>query len=727
MEIGPYRNDVEYLEDQLHRLELRIDIKLADKNRSRGEAGLPNETDIHQSTPAEAVRLACLDHEIALKIEATRKAGRSVALERVVEEYALDAFERDLLVLALAPNLDLKFADLYDRVAYKFRGRSIDTALSILCSSLAEKVAARRYFMFGSRLLDHHLLLIERDRYRAEEDILNLELKLPRRVMSLILGSEALDESLASFSKLIDPTIELDQVVLPTLIKSRIVRTVENHDEFLHKRSEWGFDKVISYGRGIILLFAGAPGTGKTMMANALAKHLGKRLLLVDAERLYDRVHTVESNIENVFREAKLQNSVLFFDECEMLFADRRFGNSGVAELLTALERFDGIAILATNLAPALDEAMDRRILLRVDFELPSPELRERIWQNHLPREAPVGDDVDVRLLARNYEFAGGYIKNAVLASIHEVLSRHDATPQIRHADLENACRMQLRQKLGHFTDRIVPQLGLASVVLPDEIREQLEEVVESSRHRATVFDEWGLAARLSTGRGLAVLFQGEPGTGKSLSAEALAYELAKPLYRVSIPAIVSKFVGETEKNIKAVFTAAREGQSLLFFDEADALFSRRTQVIGALDKYTNMETNLLLQELERFDGIVVLATNLIGNLDPAFERRIAYRIRFPFPDAQARARIWESLLPPQAPTSGILDFEFLGRKYVIAGGHIKNAVLKAAYRAARLEGSRRAITTALLARAAEEEIEGGFSKRQKFGFESDDVLKDSA
>jgi SpoVK/Ycf46/Vps4 family AAA+-type ATPase len=165
------------------------------------------------------------------------------------------------------------------------------------------------------------------------------------------------------------------------------------------------------------------------------------------------------------------------------------------------------------------------------------------------------------------------------------------------------------------------------------------------------------------------------------------------------------------------VFQAARDGQSVLFFDEADALFSKRTQVTGALDKYANMETNLLLIELEQFEGLVVLATNLVGNLDPAFERRIAYRLTFPFPDATAREAIWRGLLPPQMPVAEPVDFAYLGRKFELSGGHIKNAVLRAAYRAARETGHRRVVTTQLLARAAEEEQQGTFVQKARIGF----------
>ncbi len=715
----PYPSDIAFLEDQLRRLELLIDLRMTQREDQR--TGGPQGTS-HRSQELKA-RLERMEDIIARRVSRNREEQRPLALDRTAEQYGLSSVECDLLLLALAPTLDLHFADLYDRIAYKYRGRTVDTALTILCDTLAAKVEARRLFMLDAPLIRHHLVLVEQDRWRGEEDVLSLELRLPRRVMNLLLGSDALDESLVTFSKIVDPTIPLDQVVLPDAVKSRAVRMVEHHDDYLRRRKEWGFDRVIGYGRGVVLLFAGPPGTGKTMLANALARHIGKRLLLVNTDRLYDRVHTLESNIENVFREARLQNCVLFFDECEMLFADRRMGNGGVADLLTALERFDGIAILATNLAPTLDSAMDRRILLRVDFEVPGPELRERIWRNHLPAEAPLADDLNLGALAHTFEFTGGYIKNAVLTALHEVLGRREAEPRIGQTDLEQACRAQLRQKLGAWTDRITPRVPLANVVLPPGLEATVRELIDAVRHRTMLFVDWGLGERLSIGRGVTALFQGPPGTGKTLTAEAVGYELAKTIYQVSLPAVVSKYVGETEKNLRAVFDAARESESILFFDEADALFGRRTQVTAALDRYANMEVNLLLQEIERFDGLIILATNLVGNLDEAFERRLAFRLRFPFPDAASRAAIWRSLIPPRMPAEPV-DFEYLGSRFDLSGGHIKNAVLRAAYRVAREKPERRRLTTAHLVRAAEEEVGGAFERRGRLGFQSEAVRR---
>ena len=211
----------------------------------------------------------------------------------------------------------------------------------------------------------------------------------------------------------------------------------------------------------------------------------------------------------------------------------------------------------------------------------------------------------------------------------------------------------------------------------------------------------WGFSDKLATGKGLVVLLSGDPGTGKTLAAEVIAAELKLPLYRINPAKVVSKYVGETEKNLNEILVQARATHSILFFDEADALFSARiAKVETANDRFVNLETNFLLQQLERYEGIVILATNLETSIDQAFRRRIAYHVTIPFPKPADRQQIWRTLLPARAPV-GKIDFVRLGKSYELSGGHIKNAILRAAYAAAQREVS---IDHALLSEGAEAE-----------------------
>ena len=219
--------------------------------------------------------------------------------------------------------------------------------------------------------------------------------------------------------------------------------------------------------------------------------------------------------------------------------------------------------------------------------------------------------------------------------------------------------------------------------MLPRRSLAQLREIHASVRHRARVHGEWGFASRLALGKGLAALFAGPSGTGKTMAASILAKELGLDLYKIDLASVVSKYIGETEKNLSRIFSEAERSNAVLFFDEADALFGKRSEVRDSHDRYANVEVAYLLQRMEEYSGIAVLATNLKGNLDDAFARRMQHVVEFPPPDRDCRERIWRRIFPEAAPLAPDVDLGFLARQFEIAGGHIKNIALAAAFSAA--------------------------------------------
>jgi len=699
-----YTNDLEFLGDALDLLRLRARLRIGQRERQGLAVRDPVLALSEPVIDLEEVR-AELDAKAAEHVErlARRSAGGFVpALLGLQASFQLDDFERDVLLLSLAPAIDGSFNSLFGRAkgsAYRAT-LDVDAALTLLTDSFEERMARRAAFSLSGRLLRNSLLLVGRGLSEGD-DFLSLELKLPSRLVALLLGQGGEDEALQSFSRLLEPTETFDQVILPFEDKQRLMELVALHDAYLKALHDWGLDRAIAYGRGATLLFSGAPGTGKTLTARALAHQLGLRLLLVDSSRLAGQGAHFEQNLENLLREARLQRAVLFFDECEGLFAaHQRFGGH-IPPLLQALERFDGVCILATNVPKSLDHALDRRILYRVAFEMPSPAMREQIWRVHLPDTVPLAPDVDIGYLARRFEFAGGYIKNAVLLAAGAAASRavmqasHEAaregtdtavaqaSPTIAQRDLMEACWSQIRHRLADYADRDVADLKLSDLVLPEDVHKQIVEIIEAVAAQGIVFRDWGFGKKFNKGRGLSALFDGEPGTGKTLSAEVIAAELGLSLMRVNVANVVSKYIGETEKNLTRVFAEARGSQSILLFDEADSLFSKRVEVKQANDRFANMEVNVLLQLIERYDGLVMLTTNLKTSLDNALERRLSFKINFPFPDVKMRATIWRQLLPDTAPMEDDIDFEVLAECFELSGGSIKNAVLRAAYRAA--------------------------------------------
>jgi SpoVK/Ycf46/Vps4 family AAA+-type ATPase len=454
------------------------------------------------------------------------------------------------------------------------------------------------------------------------------------------------------------------------------------------------------------MLFFGKPGTGKTMTAHAIAKQIGKNILNVDIPTFVEH-GDAERFLPSLFREARLQNAVLFFDECEQLFGDRMFGNALMTMLLTELERFEGVAILATNAPQVLDPAMDRRILVKVRFPEPDRDARREIWAKHLPSTVPVAADLDLEALADRYELAGGYIKNAVLMAVAEAV--HRQSQEITQEHLENAARQQLARpteenKLAH------PKVRLSQVVLAPALEAQVRELIDAARGRRTVLERWGIGAHLNYGKGLTALFHGPPGTGKTLCAEAVAGELNRPLLRASVPALLSKWVGETENRLEALFHEAKAHAAVLLLDEIDSLLFSRA---SSSHRWEMSTVNALLTLIEQFSGVLVMATNMPQTLDDALARRVTYRLAFALPDAAARERIWRTLLPASVPIDGELELGALARAFELSGGEIKNAVFKAAFRASRSG----ALSQSLLWSAAEDEHNAGEKRRPSIGF----------
>jgi SpoVK/Ycf46/Vps4 family AAA+-type ATPase len=512
--------------------------------------------------------------------------------------------------------------------------------------------------------------------------LLNADLRLGGRTFAYLVGDNAMSAELLEFSAIESPLSTLDAVVIDPQDKQRILAVVEKHAEYLQRRKEWGFDDVIRYGRGILMLFWGTPGTGKTMTAHGVAHALGKRILNVDIPAFIN-LRDGDRFLSALFREARLQNAVLFFDECEGLLSSRNAGNSLMNVLLTEIERFEGVAILATNLAHQLDPALERRILVKVAFPEPDREMRAEIWRKHLPARAPIAPDVDVEALATRYELSGGYIKNAVLTALANVVHQGGSPPEIAMRHLETAAQAQLQRWGEGSAKRSFPKARLADVVLPPSVAERVHEVVDAARNHSLVVDRWALGAHFSHGKGISAMFTGAPGTGKTLCAEAIAGELGRPLVSASVPSLLSKWVGESEKNISALFAEAAAAGAVLFFDEADALLSARGRTNAS--RHDDSIVDVMLVGIERFRGLVLLATNLAGKLDPALARRIGWTLEFPMPGSAERAAIWAGMLPVTVPLKGRVDFAHLGREYRLSGGQIKNAVMRAAFRAARL------------------------------------------
>ena len=266
-----------------------------------------------------------------------------------------------------------------------------------------------------------------------------------------------------------------------------------------------------------------------------------------------------------------------------------------------------------------------------------------------------------------------------LISSTGHLLSSQEG--QLAADEVWDACRSLARPKLEDLAQRIVPCATWDDLILPDLQKNTLRQLAAQVRHRMKVYETWGFAEKGRRGLGVSALFTGVSGTGKTMAAEVLARELRLDLYRIDLSAVVSKYIGETEKNLKQVFDAAEEGGVLLLFDEADALFGKRSEVRDSHDRYANIEVGYLLQRMEAYQGLAILTTNLKSSMDTAFQRRLRFTVNFPFPDAAQREAIWRKVFPAATPTEG-LDPKKLAQLNV-TGGNIRNIALNAAFLAA--------------------------------------------
>ena len=560
------------------------------------------------------------------------------ALETLRAAFGLSGFERDVLLACAGVELDSAFAACCaaaqgdDRRAYPTFGLALAALEGAHWSALSPASPLRRW-----RLVE----------VGSGETLTTSPLRVSERVLHYLAGVQHLDENLEGFLAPVPPPDEL-----PASQHALIERIL----------GLWSGNPVPP-----VIQLCGDEGSGKEAVAAAACAALGVGLYAMRAEEVPAAPAERDALIRLWEREAVLGRSALLLD-CEQLE-----GVEAARAAVSFLEGAQGMIFVAARdpMRPS------RRRAIRLDVRGPSPAEQRSLWRGVL---GPSAAELNGKLGEITSQFSLGPqgIRAAGTEAL-EVLSR--GPDQELGSVLWEACRSQARSRLDDLAQRIEPAAAWEDLILPSPQKNVLREVLANVRWRARVYDEWGFAAKGSRGLGIGALFAGASGTGKTMAAEVLAGELRLDLYRIDLSQVVSKYIGETEKNLRRVFDAAEEGGAVLLFDEADALFGKRSEVKDSHDRYANIEVSYLLQRMESYRGLAILTTNMKSELDPAFLRRLRFVVRFPFPDAAGRAGIWERIFPPDTPTDG-LDFHKLARLNV-AGGNIRNIALQAAFLAA--------------------------------------------
>ena len=462
-------------------------------------------------------------------------------------------------------------------------------------------------------------------------------------------------------------------------------------------------------GEGIVVRLVGQSETGLQDVAESCCNKLGRQLLLVELSQLLGN----DARIATLLRDSVLWNAVLAVSAFELPDYEAESGRLRQAESLLWREiREFRVPVLLLGPTSAFPQIPSDAHLLRLEVPPPSFMSRRQVWQDVLGDRAQA---VDFHRLADTFHFGGRRVRQTLGLAAGLAALRDPSNVESSTQDLLDAGRTITAPQLGRFAVRVEPRYTWADIVLPQERTQQLHSIAAWMKHRHIVHREWGFGQKVSRGKGLNVLFTGPSGTGKTMAAEVLAGELELDLFQIDLSSVVSKYIGETEKNLNAIFGEAEQSQALLFFDEADALFGKRTEVKDAHDRYANIEVNYLLQRVEQYQGVVVLATNLQRNLDDAFLRRMQEVVEFPLPDDVLRERIWRGHFPPDAPREDDIDFTFLARQFKLTGGNIKNIVLSAAFMAAH-ESSPITMSHLILATKTEFQKQGKLCVKTDFG-----------
>jgi AAA+ superfamily predicted ATPase len=586
-----------------------------------------------------------------------------IPLLHLAQLFGLGPIERATLLLALAPELDLRFERLYGYIQDDVTRKrpTVDLALRLFCADPRERIAARPLFSPHAPLLQHRLIQLSDEPQRPQSPLLARAIRLDDRVVAALLGQGMFDPLLAPALRLLAEPQQVANLLLPPELVASLRRFLEAHPA------------------GATLALHGSYGTGRRAIAAAFSHERQQPLLLVDLAQLTTSQAQSDPRdlLERVVREARLWGANLLWSNLDATIAED--GPPAWRQALLHTLRTPGLFHFL-----ALERSWESRGLLGampyLRVELPTLNFSERelLWQQRLGAHAPA--EPLISALASTFRLSAGQIRDA--AAMAQTLAAWNGGP-LSSNELFAACRAQSSGKLDALAHKIRTTYSWNDIVIPPDQLAQLHEICVQVRHRRTVLEQWGFDRHLAMGKGVNVLFAGQSGTGKTMAAEIIAADLGLELFRVDLATMVSKYIGETEKNLDRVFTAAREANAILFFDEADAIFGKRSEVKDAHDRYANIEVGYLLQKMESYDGVVILATNLKKNLDEAFVRRLHTTIDFPFPEEPDRLRIWRKVFPADAPLGDDVDLGFLARQFKLAGGNIRNIALLAAYLAA--------------------------------------------
>lgn len=717
----PYDSDIEYMDAAFRILANIIRIRYAEGDmKDEEDTYTPkNKVEAALRELKGKVRVAAAVHESRLRATLTANTF-TPRIEQLARRLNLTEMEKQIMLFMVGNVIshDMLVA-VNGRYVMRDGQRLITVGymLFVLCETLEERVVARRAFYQSAPLVANGVLSLSFEttgRSCFNTDLMDYLVDIDRKIVDDVMGIAAETAEMVPGSQLYFPSVELSNVVLPTSTMDRVLSTIEHYSlfELCKKRSGFGEGLGTSKG-GLVMLFFGPSGTGKTMLANAVAHHLHKKILLVSISQLRSSTKPEGDALKFLFREAKLNDAIIFFDECESLFEDRQ-SNTTVTALLSEFERYDGLIILATNKAQNFDEAMNRRISLMMEFRPPDHQLRLRIWKSHIPKQLALADDVSLEKLALNFELSGGLIRNAVLAALSQAVAREkNASPTLKMADLDEGARLQLRgfflaaeRPEGMSEFYITPRRTLAELVLEAPLAKKLETIASVAKSRSTLYTQWGFSEDTNDDVGALYLFQGVSGTGKSLAAEGIAYECGATIRLCNVAELLLR----EEMRVHAVFEEGRRLGAIIVFDEAQVLFNESPKSLQL--------SQLIQYHSRRYPRpVIVIATTT--SRDGGGGRQLfsttSINVRsscmlfqaevvFVLPSRQLREQLWRHAFPERVPVAADVDYTKLSAAS-ISPKLIRTVAFSVCCEAALQPAAERTVTMAMIEKEVEKAL----------------------
>ncbi|MCB8967253.1 MAG: ATP-binding protein [Ardenticatenaceae bacterium] len=612
-----------------------------------------NGHDAHIPLPWPQV-LAEARRQWQMQTAVSRSANIPLPLDDMARAFNLDEVDVDALLIALAPELDPRyerlFAYLQDDVTRK--RPSIDLILNLLTDDFGQKLKWRQRFTANGRLIQHRLLARFINGNDREPTLLSQYVRPAAHLVEHLLGTTSLDEQLGDTAVILPAPHTPPQRVTAEFM-AHLHRTDQSADP-----APW-------------FAFIGEYGVGRQEAAQQLAAAAQRPLLALDLHALSESTPGLAEGLALALRDGRLLGAYLYLTGWDDLLVDDRPPQAVIRPLLDYPHTV--IVSSRSDWRPAGHTA--RRRVFPVTFPTPAYERRLQLWQNQFG-DAPF----DLTGVANHFRFTAGQIADAAATARDLAQWRGEA---VDRDDLLAAGRAHSNQRLAALATKIRPRYRWQHIILPADTLRQLHEMVNVVQQRPTVYGQWGFGRKQALGKGLNALFAGESGTGKTMAADIMAHELGLDLVQNRSLLIGQQIHWRDRKKSQSHFHRSRDQQRHTFFDEADAIFGKRSEVKDSHDRYANIEISYLLQRMETYDGVVILATNLRANMDDAFTRRLHFVVEFPFPETEDRERIWRVNVPAQTPLAADVDFHALAERFRLAGGSIRNIILAAAFLAA--------------------------------------------